>query len=296
MAMFKKTVFLLCAVLGAGLTVFAEEAYTVTTSVYGGDARGSVSGGGEVTAGAAAVSLTAEAAHGYVFYRWRGDVPQELIYNNPLSLPVGSYDVEAHFIKPVYVSNHATAEAPDGSSWASAFPTLKAGIDAAKEGIVDNEDRVVFVSQGFYITTSEISVPTNTAIFCSFPGASQSETIKDRSLDLYPTYFSGNTNNIVYRHITPKYGELGFLDTNTVVSVFTGDGRMNPPPDYTGDHDIYVFNKHNTNGRFLNLSSGCRQFILDGAYVTARQNFLGANKDHNTYWHCSKVSGNEVLI
>ncbi len=269
----------LLSVLAVFAMTSAAMAATVTTSVYSDAARGSVTGGGEY-ADDANVVLTATAAEGYVFYRWNGDVPAEQIYDNPLTLDPGSYEVEAHFIKPVYVSNASTAETPDGTSWETAYPTLAAAVTAAKAGITDDADRVIFVSQGFYITTATIGLSATTAIFASFPGKDASEVIKDRSLDLYPTYFAGSTNDIVYKHVSPKYGQLGFYETNTVVQVFTGDGRINPPPAHTGEHDIYVYSKYVTRNQFFGLNAGCNNLLVDGVYFTAREHFISMNKNN----------------
>lgn len=131
------------------------------------------------------------------------------------------YDMGAYEIRPVtHVWNKAPGPGKDGASWASAYDTIQAGIDAATlEGWGE-----VWVAEGTYgeervNRSGAIQLSEDVHVYGGFSGVETSR--EQRNVDLYPTVIDGATA----RQGDPAF-HVVLVDCDTILDGFTIRGGV----------------------------------------------------------------------
>ena len=201
----------------------------------------------------------------------------------------------------------------DGSSWADAYTDVASAIAAANE-----TGDTVYIAKGVYPVASVMSVTNIPAIYGGFLGESEDETVEGRQFDVNKTVLSGDKDNDDYWcHIEPgAVGSYSFTKTELKDKPLFKDGKLQLPPDFTGDYDGYVPNIDTANATAVfSIKNGiagvidglwCAGFCGDStAFVTFQSGtkavdlvncrFLG-NTSHSATIKNSDDSSNKKLI
>lgn len=179
----------------------------------------------------------------------------------------------------VYLKASATGDGT-GTSWENAFTSVADAIaDAAEKGLP------LYVCQGVYIIPEAIALPKGYAVYGGFPGNSMAETLADRDRDRYQTIFTGDRDlDDVWQHRVPNTS-YGFTTTTLEERVISG-GRINEPPEFTEDYDVYTPSivGSNTEVAFTGEASNG---IMDGVIISG---FNSPGSNNKTYCVVNLVS------
>lgn len=185
-------------------------------------------------------------------YNWLSAIAAALFLTEPL------YAADCVFLKPLGADE--TRATQDGTSWATAYASVADAVTAA------NGEKPVYAAQGVYIISATVTVSTPTTIYGGFPGLSDDETLADRDIETYQTIFTGDQAlDDVWVHGEPSL--TGYSATSTTLTgKVIENGRISPPPAYTGDYDCYypIYKSTNTAKGFV-VSNG---LTVDGIWFT----------------------------
>lgn len=145
---------------------------------------------------------------------------------------------------PVYLralGAEETRATQDGASWATAFTTVAAAVQAARTG-----DGVIHAAAGVYVVPEKVDLAASLTVVGGFSGIA-GEAAEDRDLAQNETIFTGDVNgDDVYAHITLDT-EKSAVSQQTIADAPViaprgegGIGRFCPPPAYESAYDIYL--------------------------------------------------------
>lgn len=145
---------------------------------------------------------------------------------------------DAVYLKPLGADE--TRETQDGASWATAYADVASA--AAAAGATP-----IYAAQGVYVVKATVTLSAATTIYGGFPGLSDDETLADRDVEAYQTIITGDQAlDDVWVHGEPSL--TGYSATSTTLTgKVIENGRISPPPAYTGDYDCYYPSYKNTN-------------------------------------------------
>lgn len=221
------------------------------------------------------VTLTCNVAEGSTFIRWAGDLPDSVANATATTISFTADRPRAILAAvstpsaPVYLNARATG-AGTGTSFANGFTDAAAALSAAGAKGVP-----LYVAEGVYAISSTLLPADGFEIYGGFPADDATASLADRDPDLHPSVFFGDIDfDDTWEHVVPVEGGFDVVVIDTGVKLVE-DGRLNLPPAYTGEHDIYWPNNRNppSYDRGLRIPSGVGGLVdgLTFAGFTRRQ-------------------------
>ena len=192
-----------------------------------------------------------------------------------------------------------TRAAFDGASWATAYTNAHDAIPAA---IAAGGD--LYAARGVYVVREKVSVAGSLALYGGFAGV-EGETLADRDPAANQTIFTGDKNlDDFWVHYEPNVASASEEATPLASAPVVVDGRISPPPAYTGAWDVYAVpaaqsaanrNSDNT-AQVLAVTSTSAALTLDGVVVSGfwsaglNGNLVNLPNNHNAPVTLANVS------
>ena len=212
---------------------------------------------------------------------------------------------DAVYLKPLGADE--TRETQDGTSWATAYADVAAATEAAAGA------KPIYAAQGVYVVKATVTLTAATTVYGGFPGLSDGETLADRDVETYQTIITGDQAlDDVWVHGVPSL--TGYSATSTTLTgKVIENGRISPPPAYTGDYDCYYPSYKNTNttkgfviangltvdgvwftGFSSNSSYGTLFEVTAGALNIANCRFVGLRGGTRASLHYNAAAGGSI--